>query len=136
MKKENYIGPPIEAQFGELIIHEPLSTDKPVGVDFSLNDTVRFFAEFSINANFNINIVGRNSGANFSISDVGNNLSNVFWTGNSNDIFFKQYEWCDVVLSFDNSDTTLSDSILILGERDFSNLGYLLTVMKIPLNMV
>ena len=131
-EKENYIGPPIEAQFGELIIHEPLSTDKPVGVDFSLNDTVRFFAEFSINANFNINIVGRNSGANFSISDVGNNLSNVFWTGNSDNIFFKQYEWCDVVLSFDNSDTTLSDSILILGERDFSNLGYLLTSYEDP----
>ena len=131
-EKENYIGPPIEAQFGELIIHEPLSTDKPVGVDFSLNDTVRFFAEFSINASFNINIVGRNSGANFSISDVGNNLSNVFWTGNSNDKFFKQYEWCDVVLSFDNSDTTLSDSILILGERDFSNLGYLLTSYEDP----
>ena len=131
-EKEYYIGPPIEAQFGELIIHEPLSTNKPVGVDFSLNDTVRFFAEFSINASFNINIVGRNSGANFSISDVGNNLSNVFWTGNSDNIFFKQYEWCDVVLSFDNSDTTLSDSILILGERDFSNLGYLLTSYEDP----
>ena len=51
---------------------------------------------------------------------------------NSDNIFFKQYEWCDVVLSFDNSDTTLSDSILILGERDFSNLGYLLTSYEDP----
>ena len=68
--KEDYIGPPIEAQFGELIIQEPFSSDKPVGVDFSLNDTVRFFSEFSISANFNINISGRNSGANFSISEL------------------------------------------------------------------
>ena len=55
--KEDYIGPPIEAQFGELIILEPFSSDKPVGVDFSLNDTVRFFSEFSISANYNINTV-------------------------------------------------------------------------------
>lgn len=130
--KEDYIGPPIEAQFGELIILEPFSSDKPVGVDFSLNDTVRFFSEFSISANYNINISGRNSGANFTISGTGKNLSNVFWAGNSDNIFFKQYEWCDVVLSFDNSDTTLSDSILILGERDFSNLGYLLTSYEDP----
>ena len=130
--KEDYIGPPIEGQFGELVILEPFSSDKPVGVDFSLNDTVRFSSEFSISANFNINIIGRNSGANFTINGIGKNLSNVFWTGNSDNIFFKQYEWCDVVLSFDNSDTTLSDSILILGERDFSNLGYLLTSYEDP----
>ena len=131
-EKEDYIGPPIEAQFGELIIQEPFSSDKPVGVDFSLNDTVRFFSDFSISAKFNINISGRNSGANFSINGIGKNLSNVFWAGNSDNIFFKQYEWCDVVLSFDNNDTTLSDSILILGERDFSNLGYLLTSYEDP----
>ena len=86
--KEDYIGPPIEAQFGELIILEPFSSDKPVGVDFSLNDTVRFFSEFSISANYNINISGRNSGANFTISGTGKNLSNVFWAGNSDNIFF------------------------------------------------
>ena len=131
-QKDNFIGPPIESQFGDLQILESFRSDKPVGVDFSINDTVRFFSEFSINASFNINITGRNSGANFTISGIGNNLSNIFWTGSSNDIFFKQYEWCDVLLSFDNSDTTLSDSVLILGERDFSNLGILLTSYEDP----
>lgn len=131
-EKDSFIGPPIESQYGELIILQPFSSNKPVGVDFSLNDTVRFFSEFSINTNFNINIIGRNSGARFAINDIGNDLSNVFWAGNSDNIFFKQYEWCDVTLSFDNSDTVLSDSILILGERDFSNLGYLLTSYEDP----
>ena len=131
-QKDNFIGPPIESQFGDLQILESFRSDKPVGVDFSINDTVRFFSEFSINASFNINITGRNSGANFTVSGIGNNLSNIFWTGSSNDIFFKQYEWCDVLLSFENSDTTLSDSVLILGERDFSNLGILLTSYEDP----
>ena len=45
-EKDDYIGPPIEGQFGELKIQSPFSSDKPVGVDFSINDTVRFFFTF------------------------------------------------------------------------------------------
>ena len=45
-EKDSFIGPPIESQYGELIILQPFSSNKPVGVDFSLNDTVRFFLNF------------------------------------------------------------------------------------------
>ena len=74
----------IESQFGELIILEPFSSDKPVGVDFSLNDTVRFFSEFSISANYNTNISGRNSGANFPMELE---TCQMFFGRNSNNIF-------------------------------------------------
>lgn len=126
-KKDNPVGPPIESYFGELSIFEPFSHDKPVGVDFSVGESVNFSAEFSVQADYTIDIEGRISGANYSINETGQNLENVFWAGNSNTIFFKQYEWCDVALSFNGHDTVLTDSVLILGVQDFSNLGLLLT---------
>lgn len=126
-KKDNPVGPPIESYFGELSIFEPFSHDKPVGVDFSVGESVNFSAEFSVQADYTIDIEGRISGANYSINETGQNLENVFWAGNSNTIFFKQYEWCDVTLSFNGHDTVLTDSVLILGVQDFSNLGLLLT---------
>ena len=64
------------------------SHNKPVGVDFSNGDTLNFSAEFSIQAEFNINIVGRTSGANFNINQTSQNLENTFWLGESNTIFF------------------------------------------------
>ena len=48
VKKDNFIGPPIESQFGDLQILESFRSDKPVGVDFSINDTVRFFSNFQL----------------------------------------------------------------------------------------
>lgn len=126
-KKDNPVGPPIESYFGELSIFETFSHDKPVGVDFSAGEVVNFSAEFSVQADYTIDIAGRISGANYSINQTGQNLEDVFWAGNSNSIFFKQYEWCDVTLSFNGYDTVLTDSVLILGVQDFSDLGILLT---------
>ena len=117
-KKETFVGPPIESYFGNLTISESFSHNKPVGVDFSIGDTLKFSAEFSIQAEFNINIVGRTSGANFNINQTSQNLENTFWLGESNTIFFKQYEWCDITLSFNSHDTILTDSVLILGVQD------------------
>ena len=126
-EKNEFIGPPIESFYGNLEILESFSNDKPVGVDFSIGDTVNFNCEFSISSNYQINIVGRTSGATFSILGSNNDLSDSYWLGNSQNIFFKQYEWCDITLSFGSYDTTLTDSVLILGVRDFSNDGLLLT---------
>ena len=126
-EKNEFIGPPIESFYGNLEILESFSNDKPVGVDFSNGDTVNFNCEFSISSDYQINIVGRTSGATFSILGSNFDLSNSYWLGNSQNTFFKQYEWCDITLSFDSYDTTLKDSVLILGVRDFSNDGLLLT---------
>ena len=131
-KKETFVGPPIESYFGILNISESFSHNKPVGVDFSNGDTLNFSAEFSIQAEFNINIVGRTSGANFNINQTSQNLENTFWLGESNTIFFKQYEWCDINLSFNGHDTILTDSVLILGVQDFSLMGKLLTSFEDP----
>ena len=131
-EKEEFVGPPIESIYGSLDILESFSNDKPVGVDFSVGDTVRFYSEFSVIADYQIEIVGRNSGASFSINGSNSDLSEAYWLGNSDNIFFKQYEWCDITLSFINHDTVLNDSILILGERDLSNLGLLLTSFEDP----
>ena len=131
-KKDKPVGPPIESYFGELNIFQPFSHDKPVGVDFSSGEVVNFSAEFSVQADYTIDILGRISGANYSINQTGQNLENVSWSGNSNTIFFKQYEWCDVSLSFNGHDTVLTDSILILGVQDFSDLGLLLTSFEDP----
>jgi len=131
-EKDEFVGPPIENIYGSLEISQPLSNDKPVGVDFSIGDSVNFNCEFSISANYQINIVGRTSGATFLINGNNSNLNDTYWLGNSDNIFFKQYEWCDVTLSFNNYDTVLNDSILILGERDLSNLGLLLTSFEDP----
>jgi hypothetical protein len=126
-KKDNPVGPPIESYFGELSIFETFSHDKPVGVDFSAGEAVNFSAEFSVQADYTLDISGRTSGANYSVNQTGQNLENISWLGNSNSVFFKQYEWCDVALSFNGYDTLLTDSVLILGVQDFSNLGLLLT---------
>ena len=131
-EKEKFVGPPIESIYGSLDILESFSNNKPVGVDFSIGDTVLFFAEFSVLSDYQVDIVGRSSGASFSINGSNSNLNDAYWLGNSDNVFFKQYEWCDITLSFNNSDTVLNDSILILGERDLSNLGLLLTSFEDP----
>jgi hypothetical protein len=131
-EKEEFVGPPIEGIFGRLEILEPFSHNKPVGVDFSLGDTVAFSSEFSVLSDYQIDIVGRTSEASYSINGSSSNLNDAYWLGNSDNIFFKQYEWCDITLSFSNYDTILSDSVLILGERDLSNLGLLLTSFEDP----
>ena len=56
-EKNEFIGPPIESFYGNLEILESFSNDKPVGVDFSIGDTVNFNCEFSISSNYQINIV-------------------------------------------------------------------------------
>jgi hypothetical protein len=131
-EKDEFVGPPIESIYGRLEILEPFSNNKPVGVDFSIGDTVAFSSEFSVHSDFQIDIVGRTSGASYSINGSSSNLNDAYWLGNSDNIFFKQYEWCDIILSFSNYDTILSDSVLILGERDLSNLGLLLTSFEDP----
>ena len=35
-EKDEFVGPPIENIYGSLEISQPLSNDKPVGVDFSI----------------------------------------------------------------------------------------------------
>jgi hypothetical protein len=131
-EKDNYLGPSIETLYGQLIILEPFTNNKPVGVDFSNNDTVIFNSSFSISADYQINITGRNSGATYALSAVGSDLSEAYWRGESDNVFFKQYEWCDLELTFNGFDTVLTDSVLILGERDFSNVGLLLTSFEEP----
>lgn len=131
-EKENYLGPSIETLYGDLIILEPFSNDKPVGVNFANNDSVKFISSFSISANYKINITGRNSGATYLLTGLGSDLSDAYWFGESDNVFFKQYEWCDIVLNFDGFDTTLIDSVLVLGERDFSDMGILLTSFENP----
>ena len=131
-EKEEFVGPPIESIYGTLEILESFSHNKPVGVDFSLGDTVKFYSEFSVLSDYQIDIVGKTSGASYSINGSSSNLNDAYWLGNSDNIFFKQYEWCDITLSFSNYDTILIDSVLILGERDLSNLGLLLTSFEDP----
>ena len=131
-EKNDFLGPSIETLYGELIILEPFSNNKPIGVDFSTDDTVKFNCTFSISADYQINIIGKTSGANYTLNGVASDLSQAYWCGESNDVFFKQSEFCDIRLSFNGHDTILSDSLLILGERDFSNLGVLLTSFEDP----
>ena len=131
-EKEEFVGPPVESIYGTLEILETFSHNKPVGVDFSLGDTVKFSSLFSVLSVYQIDIVGKTSGASYSINGSSSNLNDAYWLGNSDNIFFKQYEWCDITLSFSNYDTILSDSVLILGERDLSNLGLLLTSFEDP----
>ena len=131
-EKEEFVGPPVESIYGALEILETFSHNKPVGVDFSLGDTVKFSSEFSVLSDYQIDIVGKTSGASYSINGSSSNLNDAYWLGNSDNIFFKQYEWCDITLSFNNYDTILNDSVLILGERDLSNLGLLLTSFEDP----
>lgn len=131
-EKKEFVGPAIETLFGTSDILEPFTNTKPVGVDFSLNDTVNFVCLFSVTTDYHIDIVGRNSGANFTINGSSIDLTDSYWLGNSDGIFFKKSEWCDITLSFAGNDTLIYDSILILGERDFSDLGMLLTSFEDP----
>ena len=131
-EKKEFVGPAIVTLFGTSDILEPFTNTKPVGVDFSLNDTVNFVCLFSVTTDYQIDIVGRISGASYSINGSTSNLNDAYWLGKSDNIFFKQYEWCDITLSFSNYDTILTDSVLILGVRDLSNLGVLLTSFEDP----
>ena len=131
-EKEVFVGPAIETLYGTLNVLEPFSNNKPDGVDFSVNDTVKFECLFSIKTNYQIDFIGRNSGAKFTMNGSNIDLSDSYWLGNSDGIFFKESEWCDITLSFTGNDTLINDSIEILGERDFSDLGILLTSFEDP----
>ena len=105
------MGPPIESYFGNLTISESFSHNKPVGVDFSSGDTLKFSAEFSIQAEFNINIVGRTSGANFNI-DSEKRLRQVFASDSSISYSSNQHLFTIVLKA--NEDLSLRDEILVL----------------------
>jgi hypothetical protein len=87
-EKEVFVGPAVETLYGTLNVLEPFSNNKPVGVDFSINDTVKFECLFSITTDFQIDIIGRNSGAKFTTNGSNIDLSDSYWLGSSEGIFF------------------------------------------------
>ena len=85
-EKDEFVGPPIESVNGSWEKLQHFYNNKPVGVDFSIGDTVLFFAEFSILSDYQIDIVGRSSGASFLINGSNSNLNDAYWLGNSDNV--------------------------------------------------
>ncbi len=126
-KKEQFVGPDVESIYGNLVITETLSHDKPNGVDFSLGEQVNFAGKFNISADIKLEINGLTSNAAYVTNTTSSDLAadGINWDGSSQATFFKS-EFCEIILTFAASEDTLRDTVFVLNTKDFSSEGYLL----------
>jgi len=134
-KKEDPVGPTLTDLYGQFEIVEPLSHNKPDGVDFT-KDSVQFKGEWTIVTPWKITIKGKRSGAVKTITGKGKTLDTLVgvWNGTADGIFFKLEE-CDVKLSFDNQSDIQTSSVKILGKHDYSKDGYIIESFESPITL-
>ncbi len=129
-------GPLLEDLYGEFTVLEPFAASTEA-VDFSLNESVVFSAEFSVGANWEIEITGLLSGAKSVISGQSRNIdpANGTWRGNATVPPMFKDEICRVVLrvpAHEYADTLdlsiinpkLSDGFLVADFEDGFNPGW------------
>lgn len=111
-------GPMLSDMYGSFRILEPLENSADQ-IDFSTGDAMVFSARFTILADWEITITGRNSGAVKRITGRSRSidLSNGRWQGETTNFPTFQTESCDVQLTFKNYPDTLTSELSITGLR-------------------
>lgn len=112
--ENEFLGNSLNDQFGELTINSPLSTNLPE-TDFIQLSQQSFSASWSKNANYELRIIGENSNAIKSFSGFANSLNseNSLWKGEADDFPSFQQENCMAILSINDPDTTIYDTLFI-----------------------
>ena len=115
-------GPYLNDLYGDLEIVEALDINNN-NVSFSNNENVFFTAKFSKIVDWRIVISGLNSNAKKIITGKSNeiNQSNSLWNGDITKLPFFEEENCNVTLSFDNHDDSISTSLNILSKKKYGN---------------
>ncbi len=114
---EVFEGPSLEDQFGDFKIKSPL-TLSTVQPDFSNNGSMVFYAEFSINADWQIEITGLTTGAKKIITGNDKILgdANATWSGGATSFPAFGNEKCAVALTIPNKiQDTIRDTLEISG---------------------
>jgi hypothetical protein len=109
-----FLGNSLNDQFGELTINSPLLTNLPE-TDFIQLSQQSFSASWSKNANYELRIIGENSNAIKTFSGFANSLNseNSLWRGEADDFPSFQKENCMAILSINDPDTTIYDTVFI-----------------------
>lgn len=116
---EEMVGPSID---GIEVDTFAVNTNNDVlSVDFSKGETVPFTGSWEIETKWIITIKGHQSGATKTLTGKSKELTNVLWDGTADDIFFKNGETCDAILSFESYDNidTAKALIQIAGTFDY-----------------
>ena len=131
--KDEPLGPDLSGLYGELELLTAFSNNSPNGVHFEANEKVEFSADFNLEVDYTLSLIGQSSGAKYSISGKGANLSDVSWGGDCDDVFFGPMEWVHCVLEFDDHpESTQLDSVFVWEQPDLSFKGVLLTSFEDP----
>lgn len=114
----DFLGGSLNDQFGELVVLDSLAPNTS-SFNFSLVSPRFFEAQWSKNLNWELNIVGQESGASKQFSGFDNKLDieNSSWDGSSSDFPSFRKESCDITLVLiDNADTIQMVSTVNLSE--------------------
>ena len=121
-EKEGIEGPNLNDLYGDLTIVQGLEA---IGdsTDFSNNESLFFTASFSKIVDWNISIVGQNSGSTKTISGKSNSINeeNSSWNGGVTTLPFFQVENCSVVLSFSNHNDSIFKTLNIVSSKTYGN---------------
>lgn len=125
-EQDTFEGPALNDLFGEFIITAPLATVDGV-VDFAAGEKGNFLAEFSINVDWKLEIIGQTTGATKILTGFSNNLSvsDAVWDGSTTLYPIFGQENCDVRLTFDEHPDTLTAGIIVQSVK--SNNGILIS---------
>lgn len=125
--KEESLGPELESLFGDLEFTAPFGHDMPNGVHFAEGEGVHFSGEFNLPVAYTLSLTGQTSGASYSFQGQGENVADVLWYGDCDDVFFRQNEWVHCLLEFEDfPDDFRLDSVFVWEQPDLSSRGKLL----------
>jgi hypothetical protein len=125
--KEESLGPELGSLFGDLELTAPFGHDMPNGVHFAQDEGVQFSGEFNLPVAYTLSLTGQSSGASYSYQGQGENVADVLWYGDCDDVFFRQNEWVHCLLEFqDFPDDFQLDSVFVWEQPDLSSRGLLL----------
>ena len=119
-ERDNLVeGPLLEELYGDFMILTPLESNTPE-IDFSAGEDAYFTARFSLQAQWELKIIGKESGAVKVFTGISKelNISNTLWNGSTTIFPMFTTEECDVELRNDKDTNVLYTSIKVLGLKD------------------
>lgn len=116
-------GPSIEELFGEFSVLQDFAIDQKI-IDLAANESTFFNAQFSKTVDWQIQIIGRESGGIKIIEGTSNFIdqSNSAWSGTTTQIPMFSSEVCDVELLILNESASYSDSLEV--ENNLQHEGF------------
>jgi hypothetical protein len=110
----DFLGGSLNDQFGELLVLDSLKSNTS-NFNFSHTSPRFFEAQWSKNLNWNLTVVGTQTGASKTFSGYSNKLDfdNTSWNGTSDDFPSFTQESCEATLTLSDNDTSLEMSTTV-----------------------